>query len=256
MFTPVKGKTVVVTGSSKGIGKGIAKVFGLAGANVLVVSRTISSAQITVDEIKQVGGEAEAISADVSSWKDMQQMAETAKSLYGGIDILCSNAGVFPSNTIEKMPPDEWEEVLSIDTTGTFLSVKACLPYMKGREYGRIILTSSITGPITGFSGGTHYGASKAAQLGFMRTAAIELAKQNITINAILPGNIITEGLENLGDEYLKSMASAIPLKTLGTVEDIGYTALFLATKEAKFITGQTIVVDGGQTLPESLEAM
>ena len=150
MFTPIKGKNVVVTGSSKGIGKGIAKVFGLSGANVLVVSRNITSAQITANEIKQAGGSAEAIAANVSSWTEMQKMAERAKSLYGGIDILCSNAGVFPSNTIEQMTPEEWEEVLSINSTGTFLSVKACLPFMKEREYGRIILTSSITGPIFG----------------------------------------------------------------------------------------------------------
>jgi 3-oxoacyl-[acyl-carrier protein] reductase len=118
------------------------------------------------------------------------------------------------------------------------------------------VLTSSITGPITGFPGWTHYGATKAGQLGFMRTASIELAKYGITINAVLLGNIVTEGLKGLGDEYLKTMAAAIPLKRLGDVEDIGNTALFLASKEAGYITGQTIVVDGGQTLPESLDAL
>jgi len=105
-------------------------------------------------------------------------------------------------------------------------------------------------------SGWTHYGASKSGQLGFLRTAAIELAKYGITVNAVMPGNIITEGLESLGPEYHKTMAASIPLKRLGTVEDIGYAALFLASKEAGYITGQTIVVDGGQILPESLEAL
>jgi 3-oxoacyl-[acyl-carrier protein] reductase len=118
------------------------------------------------------------------------------------------------------------------------------------------VLTSSITGPITGFPGWTHYGATKAGQLGFMRTAGIELAKYGITVNAVLPGNIISEGLQRLGDEYLKTMAAAIPLKRLGEAEDIGNAALFLASKEAGYITGQTIVVDGGQTLPESLDAL
>ena len=119
-----------------------------------------------------------------------------------------------------------------------------------------MILTSSITGAITGISGFSHYGASKAGQLGFMRTAAMELAKHQITVNAILPGNILTEGLNHLGQEYLDAMAAAIPLKRIGDIEDIANTALFLASKEAAYITGQSIVVDGGQTLPESLSAL
>ena len=117
---------------------------------------------------------------------------------------------------------------------------------------GRVL----ITGPITGFPGWAHYGASKAGQLGFMRTAAIELAASGITVNAVLPGNIVTEGLDDLGDEYQAQMAASIPLRRLGTVEEIGYAALFLATDEAGYITGQTIVVDGGQVLPESLSAL
>src|SRR5439155_25935177 len=113
-----------------------------------------------------------------------------------------------------------------------------------------------ITGPITGYPGWAHYGASKAAQLGFLRTAAIELARAKVTINAILPGNIVTEGLEELGEEYLGRMERSIPLGRLGSVEDVAHAALFLASDEAGYITGQTIVVDGGQVLPESLMAM
>ena len=118
------------------------------------------------------------------------------------------------------------------------------------------MLTSSITGPITGYPGWCHYGATKAAQLGFLRTAAIELAPKGITINAVMPGNIETEGLAELGPEYRHAMESSIPQKKLGKVEDIGYAALFFATDEAGYITGQTIVVDGGQVLPESPMAM
>jgi 3-oxoacyl-[acyl-carrier protein] reductase len=143
-----------------------------------------------------------------------------------------------------------------VNLKGTFLSLKACLPYLKESDQGRVVITSSITGPVTGFPGWTHYGASKAGQLGFMRTACLELAKYKITVNAVLPGNILTEGLIAMGEEYLQSMAASIPLKTLGTVEDIGYAALFLASKEAAYITGQTIIVDGGQILPESLDAL
>ncbi len=121
---------------------------------------------------------------------------------------------------------------------------------------GRIVLTSSITGPITGDPGWTHYGASKAGQLGFMRTAALELAPRKITINAVMPGNIATEGLDGLGQDYLDKMTESIPLKQLGSVEDIAYAALFFASEEAGFITGQTMVIDGGQVLPESLGAI
>jgi 3-oxoacyl-[acyl-carrier protein] reductase len=109
---------------------------------------------------------------------------------------------------------------------------------------------------VTGFPGWSHYGASKSGQLGFMHTACIELAKYGITVNAVMPGNIITEGLAGLGDDYLKTMAASIPLKRLGTVDDIGHAALYFASKEAGYVTGQTIIVDGGQILPESLEAL
>jgi 3-oxoacyl-[acyl-carrier protein] reductase len=136
---------------------------------------------------------------------------------------------------------------------GTFLSVQACRPALKAKGKGRIIITSSITGPITGWS---HYGASKAAQLGFMRSAAIELAPHNITINAVLPGNILTEGVKALGPEYIARMTAAIPARRLGSVEDVAYAALFLASDEAAFVSGQTIVVDGGQVLPESHMAL
>ena len=118
------------------------------------------------------------------------------------------------------------------------------------------MLTSSITGPVTGFPGWAHYGASKAAQLGFMRKACIELAKYGITINAVLPGNIKTEGLTDLGVDYERTMAASIPLKRLGTVDDIGHAAMFLASDQAGYITGQTLIVDGGQILPEGLEAL
>jgi 3-oxoacyl-[acyl-carrier protein] reductase len=119
-----------------------------------------------------------------------------------------------------------------------------------------VVLTSSITGPMTGFPGWSHYGASKAAQLGFLRTAAIELAPRRITVNAVLPGNIVTEGLADMGEDYMRQMEGSIPLGRLGSVDDIGNACLFLATEEAAYITGQTIVVDGGQVLPESLMAL
>ena len=253
MLTSLKGRSVVVTGASKGIGKGIARVFTRNGANVMVVARNARQARAAA---KELGPSASAFGADVTKLEDMEKMANAAARKNGGIDILCANAGIFPQAKIEDMSPEQWDEVLSTNLKGTFLSVKACIPYLKKSGAGRIVITSSITGPITGFPGWTHYGASKSGQLGFIRTASIELAKYGITVNAVMPGNIVTEGLEGLGADYLKTMAASIPLKRLGSVEDIGYAALFLASKEAGYITGQTIVVDGGQILPESLEAL
>ena len=256
MLTSITGKSVVVTGASKGIGKGIARVFANQGAKVLYVARTLDEAEAAAAEANAAGCQASACSADVGDWDQMQEMAAAAADRHGGIDILCANAGIFPAAKIEEMSGDQWDEVLGTNLQGCFLSIKACVPYLKKSDAGRIIITSSITGPITGFPGWTHYGASKAGQLGFMRTACIELAKYGITVNAVMPGNIITEGLEGLGQDYLDTMAASIPLKKLGVVEDIGNAALFFASKEAAYITGQTIVVDGGQTLPESLEAL
>jgi 3-oxoacyl-[acyl-carrier protein] reductase len=154
------------------------------------------------------------------------------------------------------MTPAELDEVLGVNLKGTFFTVQAALPALRESGHGRVILTSSITGPITGFAGWSHYGASKAGQLGFMRSAALEFARAGITVNAVLPGNIATEGLGDLGPEYVASMEASIPLRRLGSVADIANAALFLASDEAGYITAQTIVVDGGQTVPESLEAM
>jgi 3-oxoacyl-[acyl-carrier protein] reductase len=253
MLTSIEGRSVIVTGASKGIGKGIARVFAGKGARVLLAARDLSQAEAAAAEI---GGVASAIAADVSRVEDNVRMAQTAMERHGAIDILCCNAGIFPAAKLFAMSVAEWDQVLDVNLKGTFLSVQACLPALKARGKGRIVVTSSITGPITGYPGWSHYGASKAGQLGFIRTAAIELAPLNITVNAVLPGNILTEGVKALGPEYIAKMTSAIPSRRLGSVEDVAYAALFLASDEAAFITGQTIVVDGGQVLPESHMAL
>jgi 3-oxoacyl-[acyl-carrier protein] reductase len=256
MLTSIAGRSIIVTGSSKGIGKGIARVFAKNGGKVLIVSRHLDEAEACAEELRREGGTAKGHAADVTKLDDMQAMAEAAASAHGGIDVLCANTGIFPQTKIEELSPEDWDQVMATNLKGTFLAIKACLPQLKKSDQGRVVITSSITGPITGFPGWAHYGATKAGQLGFMRTVAIELAKYGITINAVMPGNILTEGLIALGPDYERSMASSIPLKKLGRVEDIGYAALFLASKEAAYITGQTIVVDGGQILPESLDAL
>jgi 3-oxoacyl-[acyl-carrier protein] reductase len=253
MLTSIARKSVVVTGGSKGIGKGIGRVFARHGARVLLVARNGAEAEAAA---RDIGGDAGGFAADVSKPAAMEAMAAEAEKRHGGIDILCANAGIFPAAKLAEMTPEQWDEVLDVNLKGMFLSIRACLPALKRSDQGRIVVTSSITGPITGFPGWTHYGASKSGMLGFLRTAAIELARDNITINAVLPGNIKTEGLDGMGEDYLRQMAASIPLKKLGEVEDIGNAALFFASREAAYITGQTLVVDGGQVLPESLEAL
>ncbi|WP_191058266.1 3-oxoacyl-ACP reductase FabG [Geminicoccus harenae] len=253
MLKSLAGRTVIVTGGSKGIGRGLALRFGEAGLNVLVVSRHLDEAEKVAREI---GGHASAFVADVADPAACETMAAEAVGRYGGIDVLCANAGIFPAAKLGEMTAADFDEVIGVNLKGSFLSVSACLPQMKRQNRGRIVLTSSITGPITGYPGWTHYGASKAGQLGFMRTAAIELAPWNITVNAVMPGNILTEGLDGMGDDYLAAMAASIPMKRLGSVADIANAALFFASEEAGYITGQTIVVDGGQVLPESLGAL
>ncbi len=256
MFTSVAGRSVIVTGGSKGIGKGIARVFADAGANVLIAARDESAAQAAVADLASSSGSVSYVVADVSVQDDARRMAATAVERHGGIDVLCANAGVFPDKRLAEMTEADWDLVLGTNVKGTLWSVQACIDALTASGHGRVVLTSSITGPITGYPGWSHYGASKAAQLGFMRTAAIELAPMGITVNAVLPGNVMTEGLIGMGDDYIAGMAASIPLGRIGDVADIGNAALFLATDEAGYITGQSIVVDGGQVLPESLEAL
>ncbi|MGH3254643.1 MAG: 3-oxoacyl-ACP reductase FabG [Streptosporangiaceae bacterium] len=253
MFTSIAGRAVVVTGGTRGIGKGIASVFARNGARVLITGLDDEVGRAAADELP---GEVSFLQADTASREDCRRMAAIGQERLGGVDVLCANAGIFPDSRLADMSEDDLDRVLAVNLKGTILAVQACLPALQRSGRGRVILTSSITGPITGFPGWTHYGASKAGQLGFMRTAAIELASSGITVNAVLPGNIATEGLASLGEDYAAGMTAAIPLRRLGSVDDIGYTALFLATDEAAYISGQTIVVDGGQVLPESPEAM
>ena len=256
MLTSIADRSVIVTGGSRGIGRGVARVFAAKGAQVLVVGRDLAQAEATAAAIRAEGGRASGFAADVGDPGDVERMAAAALERHGGVDILCANAGVFPAARLMEMTLEQWNEVLSTNLAGAFLSVRACVPALARSGRGRIVLTSSITGPITGYPGWTHYAASKAGQLGFMRTAALELTPLGITINAVLPGNVRTEGLDELGEDYLAQMTASIPQRRLGSVEDIAYAALFFASDEAAYITGQTLVIDGGQVLPESLTAL
>ena len=253
MFASLDGRTAIVTGGSKGIGRGIAARLSEVGVNVLVVARTLDEAEAAAAAI---GGGASAFAADVSREEGAAGMVAAALDRYGRLDILVANAGIFPSAKLGDMTAQDFDQVIGINLKGTFLSVSAALPGLKAQRRGRIVLMSSITGPITGYPGWAHYGASKAGQLGFMRTAAIELAPYGITVNAVMPGNIATEGLDGLGPDYRAKMAAAIPLRRLGSVADVANAVLYFASDEAGYVTGQAVVVDGGQVLPESSEAL
>jgi len=257
MFTSIEGRSAIITGGTKGIGKGIARVLAKAGANVLITGRNEQDAERTVAELVGLGsGKAEFFIGDVAVRSACDGMAQAAIDGFGGIDIVCANAGIFPAAHLAVMSESDIDHMLDTNVKGTIFTVQACLPALIASGRGRVVLTSSITGPITGLPGWSHYGASKAAQLGFMRTAAVELAPHGITVNAVLPGNIATEGLEDLGPEYRRAMEMSIPHRRLGEVEDIGYAALYFATDQAAYVTGQALVVDGGQVLPESLAAL
>ncbi|MEV6102820.1 3-oxoacyl-ACP reductase FabG [Nocardia sp. NPDC051981] len=256
MFTSIQRRSVIVTGGSKGIGRGIARVFAAAGANVLITARDADGLASAADALAGLAGSVSTLAVDVTDPLDCAAMVRTAVERYGGLDVLCANAGIFPSRRLEDLTASDVDEVLGINLKGTIFSVQAAVEALTASGRGRIVLTSSITGPMTGYPGWSHYGASKAAQLGFMRTAAMELAKRKITVNAVLPGNIKTEGLDGMGQQYLDGMAESVPLGRLGEVADIGNAALFFASDEAAYITGQSLVVDGGQVLPESAAAL
>lgn len=250
MFS-LENRVALVTGGEHGIGKGIAGVLHKAGAKIVIGGIDEAAGQKVA---KELGGLF--IKLDVTRQSDCQAAVAEIEKQFGQLDILCSNAGIFPQANLDEMTEAQWDQVHNVNLKGTFFITQAAMAAMKKQSYGRIVLTSSITGPVTGFPGWSHYGASKAGQLGFMRSAALEMANSGITINAVMPGNVLTEGLQAQGEEYLNQMRAAIPTHTLGTPDDIGHAACFLASEEARYITGQQIIVDGGQVLPESPEAI
>lgn len=252
MTDRLKGKTAIIIGAARGIGAGVAARFVQEGARVVIGDTEVMAGEATA---LALGGRdlVRFVRTDISQHADATAVVAAAIDAFGGVDILIQNAGIFPVTLIENMSPDEWDRVLAVNLRGCFLAAKAAAPAMRRKGGGRLVFTSSITGPRVAQIGLAHYSASKAGINGFIRAAALEFAGDQITVNGIEPGNIMTDGMRiHRSGDYIRSMEAAVPLGRLGTPDDVASAALFLASDEASYITGTTIVVDGGQILPES----
>jgi 3-oxoacyl-[acyl-carrier protein] reductase len=246
---------VLVTGGSQGIGLGIAEGFLEVGAAVAIAGRNPETLAAAADRLDGPGRRVTTIVADVADRAACARMATDAVRSLGGLDVLCANAGIYPEAPIDDLTESAVADILAVNVGGTIFSVQACRAALRESGRGRVVMTSSITGPVTGYPGLSHYGASKSAQLGFMRSAALELTPDGITVNAVLPGSIRTEGLDGLGQDAIASMIACIPQRRLGSPADIAAAVRYFASEEAGFVTGQALVVDGGQTLPEFPES-
>lgn len=201
----------LVTGGANGIGKGIAAALAQAGAKVIIGDIDDTRGKETARELN-----GDFIELDVTQHDQVKDVVDQIVAKYERIDILASNTGVYPQIDIESLTEADWDYIQNINLKGMFFVTQAVLKVMKAQRYGRVIITSSVTGPITGYPGWAHYGASKAGQLGFMRSAALEYAKYGITVNAVQPGNVLTDGLKAQGEAYLEGTRKIIPTHELG----------------------------------------
>jgi 3-oxoacyl-[acyl-carrier protein] reductase len=244
-------RVAIVTGGASGVGRGIAEVLSREGARVAIVDRDADAGRAVADALRASGHEVIAVAADVVDRRNVDAMAEEVAGRFGRIDIVAANAGIYPPVPLESIRDEDWDAVMDVNVKGALHTVQACLPAMRRGGYGRIVFTSSITGGVVGAPGLAHYSASKAALLGFMRSVALEVIDAGITVNAVLPGNIRTPGIDQFDDEFIHGMVQSIPMRRLGEPEDVGWAVRFLASEEAGYITGQTLIIDGGQVLPE-----
>ena len=247
----LKGKVAIVTGGAKGLGRAFALKLAEEGARVMVVTRKdMANLEKTVQQIKDLGGEAALFQADVARETDMLNMAEATNKAFGKIDILINNAAIYDGikrKPFHEIDPDEWDLVMTVNVKGAFLAARAVFPYMKAQGYGKIVNLSSEVF-YTGSNGFAHYVASKGGIIGLTRALAVELGPHNICINCVAPGFTDTEASRGLAD-VTKYDTSKTPLRRLERPEDLTGAALFLASPESDFITGQTILVDGGRAM-------
>ncbi len=247
------GKVAIVTGAGQGIGEAIAHRFAREGALVVVNARTAANVNRVADAIGAEGGTAHAITGDIGTSAGVNNLIDGAVSRFEHIDILAHNAGIFPYNPIEDMSDEDWTQVIDVNLTSAYRLTKACIPTMKKRDGGRIIFSSSVQGNHVAVAGCSHYAASKSGLNGFIRAAALELAEYKSTVNGVEPGLVLTPGTENaLSERRRELMAQYVPLKRWGEPVEVAHAMLYLASAEAGYVTGQTIIVDGGALLPQS----
>ena len=240
-----KDQVVLVTGSTRGIGKSVAQAFAAQGATVLVIGRNAQQAAEVAQEIQAKGGLAQGFGCDVTSAESVQETVNKILDIHKRIDILINNAGITRDNLLLRMSEDDWDEVIKVNLKGVFNVTKAVTkPMVKARK-GKIISIASVIG-ITGNAGQANYAASKAGIIGFSKSVAKELASRGITANVVAPGYIRTEMTEQLADQVKQKVLEHIPLNRFGEAADVAGVCMFLASQSADYITGQTIVVDGG----------
>lgn len=243
----LKDKVAIITGARRGIGYGIALAFAKEGCQVVVSDLDLKDCEKVVKEIELLGGQGLAIQCDVANKKEVEHLVNETMKKFGRLDILVNNAGIFPFTPFLQLRENDWQKVLDVNLKGAFLCAQAAAQVMKSGS--KIINISSIAAFI-GFEGLTHYCASKSGMNGMTRAMALELASKKINVNAIAPGAIDTPGVRAISnDEVVKQTVASIPWRRMGTVEDIAQFAVFLASDKADYITGQTIIVDGGLTL-------
>ncbi|HER62911.1 MAG TPA: 3-oxoacyl-[acyl-carrier-protein] reductase [Desulfobacteraceae bacterium] len=239
------GKVAVVTGASRGIGKCVALELAAQGARIVASARTLEGLDGLAAEIIAAGGEVIAVAGDVSVSTDADRLVARAVEGFGRLDILVNNAGITRDGLLLRMKDEDWDAVLDTNLKGAFLCTRAAARVMSRQKSGRIINISSVVGEM-GNAGQVNYSASKAGMLGLTKSTARELARRNVTVNAITPGFIITDMTGGLSDKAREGLEAQIPLGRLGTVDDVAHSVLFLASDQAAYITGQVLGVNGG----------
>jgi 3-oxoacyl-[acyl-carrier protein] reductase len=246
------GRACVVTGAARGIGRAIARALAAHGASVIVSDVSGESADQTAREITRDGGHAHAVHADIAERDAIARFIAETRQLLGRLDVIVHNAGFYPLRPFEQIDPELLDRTLSVNLKAAFWLTQEALPLLRSSAHGRVVVTSSVTGPRVAYPGLAHYAASKAGLNGFIRAAALELAPYSITVNGVEPGMIATPATSNLGGhEHRRALESRIPLGRLGRPEEIAAATVFLASDAAAYITGQTLIVDGGSLLPE-----
>jgi 3-oxoacyl-[acyl-carrier protein] reductase len=240
-----KGKVAIVTGASRGIGRSIALALAAEGATIVAVDMAPEGVEALAAEIKGMGGEAIAVQGNVTVTADAERMIESAVTAFGRVDILVNNAGITRDALLLRMKDEDWDAVLTVNLKGAFLCSRAAAKVMSKQRYGRIINIASIVGQM-GNAGQANYCASKAGLMGLTKSNARELAKRNVTVNAVAPGFIATDMTEVLPEKVKQELAAQIPMERLGSADDIANAVLFLAAERSAYITGQVLGVNGG----------